>query len=362
MPAYQHDRYSGQMNPLPVTETYISQTAAAAKFLRQGISFCLCRFPEKENVELYHRVEVQSDADFIVRSWSGEVNMHFKQTEAGVKIGDSGNARSFEEDVSLPEETTFAAYKRGFEAAMDAFKNGQFQKLVLSRVKLIAKPLDFDLLDFFATLESAYPCAFVYLLASQECGIWLGATPEVLLEGSQGNWHTHSLAGTRVAAGAEEPWGEKELQEQELVSAHIRAALGQAGVKNWDEQGPQTVQAGSVAHLRTLFNFQMHSGQDDLLKSLHPTPAIAGLPADAAKDWIARHEAHDRSLYTGYLGSVDFPERAALHINLRCMQVSKNHLALYLGGGLTAQSKLYEEWNETEHKALTLEKLLNGSN
>lgn len=350
------------MNPLPVTKDLISSSAAAAKFLQQGSSFCLCRFPEKENVELYRRVYAQSDADFIVRSWSGEVNMHFKQTEAGVKIGESGNARSFEGDLALPKETTFAAYQRGFEAAMDAFKNGQFQKLVLSKVKLIEKPQDFDLLDFFAKLESAYPSAFVYLLASPECGIWLGATPEALLKGSQGNWHTHSLAGTRLAAGAEEPWREKELQEQELVSAHIRTALEQSGVKDWDEQGPETVQAASVSHLRTLFNFKMNSGQDHLLKSLHPTPAIAGLPADTARDWITRHEAHERSLYTGYLGSIDFPERAALYINLRCMQVGKNQLALYLGGGLTAQSKLHEEWNETEHKALTLEKLLNGSN
>ncbi len=350
------------MNPLLVTETSVSQIAAAAKFLRQGSSFCLCRFPERENVELYQRAEAQSDANFIVRSWSGEVKMHFKQVEAGAKIEDSSKVSSFINDVALPEETTFAAYQRGFEAAIDAFEGGQFQKLVLSRVKHIAKPADFDLFDFFAKLESTYPTAFVYLLASPECGIWLGATPEVLLEGSEGDWHTHSLAGTRVADAPEKPWGQKELQEQELVSAHIREALKHAGVKDWGEQGPQTVEAGSVAHLRTLFNFKMNSGQDHLLKSLHPTPAIAGLPADAAKDWIARHEAHDRSLYTGYLGSVDFPERAAFYINLRCMQVGKNHLALYLGGGLTAQSQLQDEWNETEHKALTLEKLLNGSN
>jgi isochorismate synthase len=44
-------------------------------------------------------------------------------------------------------------------------------------------------------------------------------------------------------------------------------------------------------------------------------------------------------------------------VNLRCAQLFRNQAFLYLGGGLTAQSNVEEEWQETENKAKTLEKI-----
>ena len=49
--------------------------------------------------------------------------------------------------------------------------------------------------------------------------------------------------------------------------------------------------------------------------------------------------------------------RTDLFVNLRCMKVLKNKVALFVGGGLTNKSTPEKEWEETILKAQTLMKL-----
>jgi isochorismate synthase len=45
---------------------------------------------------------------------------------------------------------------------------------------------------------------------------------------------------------------------------------------------------------------------------------------------------------------------ARFYVNLRCMEVGQQAVALYAGGGITAQSNPQREWEETEAKLQTL--------
>ncbi|HUN02359.1 MAG TPA: chorismate-binding protein, partial [Niabella sp.] len=50
-----------------------------------------------------------------------------------------------------------------------------------------------------------------------------------------------------------------------------------------------------------------------------------------------------------------------LYINLRCMQVGKDKIAIYTGGGITAASDAEEEWQETILKSKTVAEKINPS-
>ncbi len=261
----------------------------------------------------------------------------------------------------LPGHTSFENYASQFEAYKRSFENGSLKKAILSRVKSIEKPRNFNVMDFFRKLEKAYPNAMVYLLSHPETGMWMGATPEILVEKTQSGWQTVSLAGT-LAHDSDKTWTKKEKIEQEYVSAHIRDALSASGINAFEESAPSELQAGKVKHLKSTFRFDGPKTPEffhQLVSHLHPTPAVAGLPAKKAADFINMTESHDRGLYTGYLGIVNFPERVSLYVNLRCMQIGKSDLALYLGGGITSDSDLQSEWDETEQKAMTILQYLN---
>ena len=59
-----------------------------------------------------------------------------------------------------------------------------------------------------------------------------------------------ALAGTR-ACGTGGAWGEKETEEQQIVSRYIGDLLD--GFGKWDVKGPFTRKAGKIEHLCTAF-------------------------------------------------------------------------------------------------------------
>ena len=96
-----------------------------------------------------------------------------------------------------------------------------------------------------------------------------------------------------------------------------------------------------------------------MIAQLHPGPAISGYPKSTAIEKIEEIEAHDRELYTGYLGPLNIEGESSLFINLRCMKVYRDSYDLFVGGGLTKDSDAHSEWEETELKAKTLLNILN---
>ena len=91
-----------------------------------------------------------------------------------------------------------------------------------------------------------------------------------------------------------------------------------------------------------------------ILKSLHPTPAVSGLPKNEAFSFINEHEGRDRRYYTGFLGMLDMSSDTNIYVNLRCMEIGKNLLTLFSGSGLVTSSNYRDEWKETEQKLKTM--------
>jgi isochorismate synthase len=250
-----------------------------------------------------------------------------------------------------------ADYEARFHTFITPVKEKRFRKLVLSREETINREEGFSPGEAFHLACMKYTRSYVYLLHTPETGTWLGCTPEILLSGGKNKWSTVALAGTQSLTHDALPgtWDDKNLIEQMLVAYYVRAQLSSFGVHP-DENGPYTVRAGCLAHLRTDFRFTIpDAGRiGDLLKLLHPTPAVSGLPKEEAFRFILANEGYNRRYYSGFVGCLDPGGESNLYVNLRCMNIQPHALTLYAGGGLLPSSVLEDEWQETEDKLQTM--------
>ena len=64
-------------------------------------------------------------------------------------------------------------------------------------------------------------------------------------------------------------------------------------------------------------------------------------------------EVHNRSFYSGFLGTID-NKNCDLKVNLRCARFSSKEVQIFVGGGITSQSNPNDEFKETEIKSQTL--------
>ena len=230
-----------------------------------------------------------------------------------------------------------------------------YQKIIFSRIETINLATG-DLFHLFITLKDLYKNAFVYLFNIPNIGCWMGASPEVFVKQSENYYETVALAGTQRDLGLpleNVAWGEKETEEQAIVERYVEEIL-KAESTNYEKTLPYTSRAGKLLHLKTKFRFSPPGNLYKFLKGLHPTPAVCGIPKEVAKDFIIENEKHERSYYAGFLGPVNIENKTNLFVNLRCMQVFKDKFAMYIGGGITADSSPQKEWEETEAKSQTL--------
>ncbi|MEE1223309.1 MAG: isochorismate synthase [Bacteroidaceae bacterium] len=255
-----------------------------------------------------------------------------------------------------------AAYARAFSEAHEAILGGRFRKLVLSHRQEMAFREAIDPQQLFSLACRLYPRQFVALINMEASGIWLMATPEILIEGWDVNMRTMSLAGTMPApeAGTEAVWSAKNRAEQAVVTDYIVGRLQTCACDVCCTR-PYTAQAAHLVHLRTDIRFRLsdcdHLGR--LLHTLHPTPAVCGYPTHDARQWILGHEAHERRYYSGFCGVLNPAGHTHLHVSLRCMQLHDRAATLYAGGGLMPDSRLQSEWNEVQQKLQTMRNLFN---
>lgn len=258
--------------------------------------------------------------------------------------------------VKLSQTTVQTSDKAAYCIQLEKFKaqmaNQHIQKAVLSRIIPYTKPVDGQ--TAFLKMVNSNPKAFCYWLQSLPTGTWLGATPEKLFnETETGDIQIHSLAGTQPSDQI--IWTEKEYEEQLIVTNYVTQRLESAGFKDYTVGETETMSAGAVTHLCTTITITaVDNSLNQLVRVLHPTPAVCGNPMEKALELILATETHDRKLYTGFIGTLGKKLGNHLFVNLRCMELTQTGANLYVGGGITSKSNVENEWIETELKAQTM--------
>ena len=259
------------------------------------------------------------------------------------------------------QQDSYAIDFANYHAQLEA---GLFRKIVLARCVDEVTSLPVEPMALFQCACERYPRMFISLVYTEKSGWWLTATPEILLEKQDSQWRTIALAGTMKLEGEQLngegetlSWSTKNIQEQRIVATYITECLEQF-TGDFQEEGPRTVRAANLVHLRSDFTFTLpdsdHLG--DLLHTLHPTPAVCGLPKRDTFNFIVKNEHSPRRYYSGFMGPLG--EQTHLYVSLRCMNIEGNRYHLYAGGGLLKDSTEEQEWQETEAKLETMRSLL----
>ena len=314
-----------------------------------------------------------------------------------VKVSHASSDKAFEQAVqrvmqrhqTAPAEVSFTetpdpAAQASFEAtvaeATREMQAGNFWKVVISRTKTLDFGQQPDVTVLFDRLCAAYPTAFVSAVFLPEgttdapAQIWLSATPERLVSvDANGIFKTVALAGTQSAhypdgtlkRTADALWSQKEIEEQALVSRYIIGCFKKIRLREYLEEGPKTALAGNLMHLCTNYTVDTKAVNFPqlgtvMLRLLHPTSAVCGMPRPEALSFIEAHERHDRQFYAGFLGPVNIGGASSLFVHIRCLKLEGQRATLYAGAGLTEDSDPKKEWLETEMKCQTLLRGMQG--
>ena len=117
----------------------------------------------------------------------------------------------------------------------------------------------------------------------------------------------------------------------------------------------------NVHHLESIIEgvLKPHSTLTKLLKDCFPGGSITGTPKTRSMEIISDLEPHRRDIYCGSIGYIGFNHNMDTNIAIRTIIRKDNKLHFYSGGGIVAQSKPKNEFDEIAFKASNIRKWIN---
>ena len=188
-----------------------------------------------------------------------------------------------------------------------------------------------------------------------------GATPELLFTLNGHHLETMALAGTARADDQDVfAVDEKEIREHEYVAQNLVSKLQDLG--KIDRQTREILDLGLIVHFLTTIRLTLHGPQsaDDLLRRLHPTPALGPLPRTRENlqklyDW--RQRLGCPSEFGAPFGLWDQGRFDAI-VAIRGIWWQHQHLKLPVGCGVIEASRLVNEWRELRLKRESVKRFL----
>jgi isochorismate synthase len=250
---------------------------------------------------------------------------------------------------------------------------GSLQKVVLARALRVVAESPWDAEGIVQRLLATDPSAYAYLVDLSPAGAdhlgatLVGASPELLVERHGDQVVCRPFAGSaprsadpdtdRANAAALAESG-KNRHEHQLVVDAITDALGPACAELQVSGQPELHHTDALWHLGTPIRGRLRQTSMtalDLAVLLHPTPAVGGVPTDAANDLIAELEG-DRGFYAGAVGWCDAAGDGCWVVTIRGALLSPDRRTAlaHSGGGIVAQSEPSDEVDETTTKFRTI--------
>lgn len=188
-----------------------------------------------------------------------------------------------------------------------------------------------------------------------------GATPELLFSLDGRRLETMALAGTARSEDREVfAVDEKEIREHEYVAQTLVSKLLDLG--RIQRSAREILDLGSIVHFLTLISLDLDAPQtaEDLLRRLHPTPALGPLP----------RTAETLSLLLGWRKRLGCPPQFGAPFGLwdqgrfdavvaiRGIWWTGENLMLPAGCGIIEASRLVNEWRELRLKREAVKRFL----
>jgi menaquinone-specific isochorismate synthase len=207
----------------------------------------------------------------------------------------------------------------------------------------------------------------VYVLRTPDKITFAGASPELLVRKKATAVESMALAGTAERSsnghGEGDLRDEKNQREHLVVRDEIVASLNAAGATVTSSSQPEASDYGSIQHLKTSIKGELREDANifDLVRELHPTPAVCGAPREGSMQWLAQNEEMERGYYAGPFGFIDTDGDGEFHVALRCVLLSSEKAVAYAGAGIVEGSDPEAEWQETGWKLSTIASVLKSA-
>lgn len=253
-----------------------------------------------------------------------------------------------------PETLAERAWIARVNAALRDIEAGRVAKVVLGRSRKVEATGPFSAAQVLGQLIEQQPASLIYAYGSGPQS-FVGATPEQLIRITGLQVEADALAGT-AWPGSQALSEAKNRHEQSLVVQAVCAALAPFCATPPIAEPAREHPAGHLLHLRSRVAASVRPGTTlfELVRALHPTPAIGGFPVLAAQAWLAAHNERRTGWYSGGLGILTADGDGEFSVALRSALLDGNIAELQAGAGIVAGSDAQHELAETEAKLGTL--------
>ncbi len=249
--------------------------------------------------------------------------------------------------------------------AKEQIKNGTFRKIVLARE--LAIELDHPVRDthILNRLRHQYPDCYSFLIRQNRESSFIGCTPErlasfnkdyILTEGLAGSTPRGNTASADAKLESELLKSEKDLREHDFVLQAIRKNLNHYAREIQIPDRPVVRKLSNVQHLYTPVRAKIRHGvsKTEVLKNLHPTPAVGGFPKDKAVPFISHYEDFERGWYAAPIGWINANGDGEFAVAIRSGLILNDEVRFFAGCGIVKESDPEKEWEETNLKFIPM--------
>jgi isochorismate synthase len=254
------------------------------------------------------------------------------------------------------------AYEGAVAIALERINEGQLHKVVLARTMRVEAGRALDVRPLLHHLRAVEPEGYVFAVEVGDGRTLVGASPELLIRRAGREVFANPLAGSAPRAGdpstdrgnAERLGSSaKDRQEHAIVVEDVYRVLHPLCEELSYDLEPQLLATANVWHLSTRFRGVLRDpdvSSLDLVRALHPTPAVCGEPREDAMRLIREIEQVPRNAYAGAVGWMDATGDGVWALALRCAELHGSTARLFAGAGIVADSDPAAELDETERK------------
>lgn len=254
----------------------------------------------------------------------------------------------------------FEMWHEMVDAVQKKIEERLFSKIVLARKTILEFDRQLNPFLVLKRLKRTIAKSILFLLQPDADSVFIGATPELLFRRTGRRIFSEIIAGTRsrgknivedkkLARALME--SEKERLEHKIVFDGVTDAFKSFCRTVIPNGNISILQLNRVQHLYNTISgiLETKKNDADILKYLHPTPAVGGYPKEESLKFIAHIESFDRGWYSGPTGWFN-REAACFSVAIRSGLIEQNRLSLYSGAGIVIGSRALAEWEEIESK------------
>ena len=269
-------------------------------------------------------------------------------------------------------EEKVKSWNESFNKALKMLNAGDAEKLVLSRIFgfTVSSPISWTIL--LNKLYQKFNDCYLFFM-KRKSSFFFGSSPEMFLKVTGNSVEVESVAGSAPRGKRFETdhqfekllqASEKNHREHLFVSDFISEILIQYSDNVRIIEEKQIRKLNNIQHLLTRISAELNSKNKlfDMIDSLFPTPAVCGVPKYSALNSIRQLETHDRGLYSGLIGMMNFEGDCELAVSIRSALIKDNTVIAFAGAGLVKDSNSDEEFFETNLKLDTILSLFDDEN